>query len=277
VGQAAARWVGGYLAGHDAGLAARWDAGLAALPAPAPAPDPGLTSMGARLVAAMQGELAREEAAGRRLEASYEAAISALARAAEAHDRYTDEHHARVSSHAVAMGHALGLDRTAVDVVRQGARLHDVGKVGIPDAVLTKPGRLTDEETAQMRRHPAVGAEIVGRVPGLRASVPVVRHHHERWDGGGSPDGLVGEAVPLGARIVAVADSFDAMTTDRPYRRGMRRDEAMARIRAGRGSQFCPVCVDALDAVLTLEVPEADREAALSTACGEPGGDFTRP
>lgn len=251
--QACARWVGDYLVGHDAGLAGRWNDALAAMPPPLASPDAGLTAMGARLVSAMQAQVAREQDAGRRLEASYDATIAALARAAEARDPYTEEHLARVSLTAVAIGRTLGLTRTALEIVRNGARLHDVGKIGIRDAVLSKPGRLSDEEMDEMRRHSAIGAEIVARVPGLRGTVPIVRHHHERWDGRGYPDGLAGEAIPLGARIVAVADSFDAMISDRPYRDGMPRAEAVDRIRADRGSQFCPTCVDAFELVLAAD------------------------
>jgi HD-GYP domain-containing protein (c-di-GMP phosphodiesterase class II) len=253
---AAARWVGSYLDGHDPALARRWNDALDVLPSPAPGPDRALTALGGHLISAMQREIGREQRAGRRLEESYEATIAALASAAEARDPLTDEHLARVARRAVAVGRALGMDAASLEALRQGARLHDVGKIGISDAVLSKPGRLTEDEMAQMRRHSAIGASIVARVPALAAALPVVRHHHERWDGAGYPDGLAGDRIPLGARVVAVVDAYDAMTADRPYRTGMDPDEALHRIVADRGAQFCPTCVDAFLSVVMLEQME---------------------
>ncbi|WP_217914649.1 HD domain-containing phosphohydrolase [Miltoncostaea marina] len=241
----AAWWVADYLRGHDAALAARWTAALAGLPPPDRGADAALTALSGRLVEAMQREIAREQRDARRLEESFTATIHALATAAEARDGATDAHLTRVAEGAVELGRALGMRARELETLRSGARLHDVGRIGVADAVLGKPGRLTDEEMAEMRRHADIGAGIVGEVPGLRPCVPVVRHHHERWDGRGYPDGLAGEDIPLAARVVAVVDAYDAMTSDRPHRRGMDAREALARVAADRGRQFCPRCTDA--------------------------------
>ena len=261
---ASARWVGTYLAEHDASLGMRWAERLAELPAPAARPDPGLAAIGGRLVNAMERQLVREQADSRRLELSYEATIGALARAAEARDPETDEHLARVARRSVAVGRVLGMSPAELETLRHGARLHDVGKIGIRDAVLTKPGALDQGEVEEMRRHAAIGAGILEGVVGLRGCVPIVRHHHERWDGNGYPDGLAGEAIPLAARVVAVVDAFDAMTTDRPYRRAMSPEVAMTHVLEGRGGQFCPRCVEAFEAMLALEAFAAEADPSVS-------------
>jgi HD-GYP domain-containing protein (c-di-GMP phosphodiesterase class II) len=275
---ASARWVGAYLAERDPALGARWAERLDALPAPTERPDHGLSAIGGRLVSAMERQLAREQADSRRLQLSYEATVGALAHAAEARDPETDEHLARVAQRSVAVGRVLGMSHAELETLRQAARLHDVGKIGIRDAVLSKPGPLDDQEFEEMRRHTAIGAGILKDVVGLRDCVPIVRHHHERWDGRGYPDGLAGEAIPLGARVVAVVDAFDAMTSDRPYRPKMPPEIALARVIQDRGAQFCPRCVEAFEAVLTLEAlaAEADalasRPSAGSTRSGHPAG-----
>ena len=125
------------------------------------------------------------------------------------------------------------------------ALFHDIGKIGMPDAILTKPDRLDRAEAMIMREHVTRGAEIVARITSLRDSVPAIRHHHERWDGLGYPDGLSGTDVPVDAAIIAIADAWDAMTTDRPYAVALDMAEAMLQIQAGRGKQFSPVVVDA--------------------------------
>ena len=275
---ASARWVGTYLAERDPALGARWAERLAEMPAPAERPDAGLAAIGGRLVGAMESQLAREQADSRRLELSYEATVGALASAAEARDPETDEHLARVARRSVAVGRVLGMTPAELETLRQAARLHDVGKIGIRDAVLSKPGPLDDHEVQEMRRHAAIGAGILEGVLGLRGCVPIVRHHHERWDGGGYPDGLAGEAIPLAARMVAVVDAFDAMTSDRPYRRAMSEEIALARVLEASGTQFCPRCVEAFEAVLTLEALAAAADdlvsapSAGSTRSGRPGG-----
>jgi HD-GYP domain-containing protein (c-di-GMP phosphodiesterase class II) len=275
---ASARWVGTYLAERDPVVAARWAERLDQLPAPSERPDAGLSAIGGRLVTAMESQLAREQSDSRRLELSYEATLGALASAAEARDPEIAEHLARVARRSVAVGRVLGMGPSELDTLRQGARLHDVGKIATSDAVLSKPGPLDDHEVEEMRRHSAIGARILEGVVGLRACVPIVRHHHERWDGGGYPDGLAGEAIPLAARVVAVVNVFDAMTMDRPYRRAMSHEVALAQVLEGRGTEFCPRCVEAFEAVLTLEAlaAEADalasRPSAGSTRSGHPAG-----
>jgi DICT domain-containing protein len=261
---ASARWVGAYLAERDPALGARWTERLAELPAPTERPEAGLSAIGGRLVSAMERQLAREQAGSRRLELSYEATLGALARAAEARDPEIDEHLARVARRSVAVGRVLGMSPIELETLRQGARLHDVGKIGTSEAVLSNPGRLDDREMEEMRCHPAIGARMLEGVVGLRDCVPVVRHHHERWDGRGYPDGLAGEAIPLAARVVAVVDAYDAMTSDRPYRRAMSHEVALAQVLEYRGTQFCPRCVEAFEAVLTLEALAAETDAPVS-------------
>jgi HD-GYP domain-containing protein (c-di-GMP phosphodiesterase class II) len=135
-------------------------------------------------------------------------------------------------------------------VLQRGGTLHDLGKIGVPDAVLNKPGRLTAEEIAQMQRHPEIGYDLLRDMAFLHEELGLIRHHHERWDGSGYPDQLRGEAIPRGACILGVADAFDAMTSDRPYRRGLPVAEARARLQAGAGTQFWPPAVEALLAAL---------------------------
>jgi diguanylate cyclase (GGDEF)-like protein len=153
--------------------------------------------------------------------------------------------HAEAVALAVAVAEALGLRPEGVECVRQAAELHDVGKVAIPDAILGKPGPLTEEEWAFVRRHPAIGERIVLAAPALARVGALVRASHERWDGRGYPDGLEGEAIPLGARIVAVADAFAAMTAGRPYRAARRPPEALGELRRQAGAQFDPAVVEA--------------------------------
>jgi putative nucleotidyltransferase with HDIG domain len=136
--------------------------------------------------------------------------------------------------------------------LRRGALLHDIGKIGVPDQILRKPGPLSEHEWTAMRAHPDIGASIIAGIPFLEDVAIIVRAHHERWDGTGYPDRLAGRTIPLGARIFAVADSFDAMTSDRPYRRGRELSEALLEIERHRGTQFDPTVVDAF-----LRVPVA--------------------
>ena len=141
----------------------------------------------------------------------------------------------------------LGLSGTELDFVGQAALLHDIGKIGVPDAVLLKEGPLTAAEWSVMRRHPEEGARIIERLGYLDEAVPGIRYHHERMDGRGYPEGLLGDEVPLAARIIHVADALDAMTTKRLYRDEMSFEDALAEIRRGRATDFCDLCVDALE------------------------------
>ena len=158
---------------------------------------------------------------------------------------------------------ALGCGVTEAHQIGIAGRLHDVGKVTIPDAILRKSGTLTEGEWAQMRLHPVNGAAIIGRVPGLRFLEPLIRSHHERWDGGGYPDGLAGEAIPLGARIIAVTEAYGALTANRPYRAGRTQGEALAELQRCAGSQFDPGVVETLERVLAGKSVEDEVTTAL--------------
>ena len=197
-------------------------------------------ALGLALFLLLRGTYLRAE---RALAASYEALLVALARALEAKDDETEGHSERVTAYALRLGRALGLRREALEDLRRGALLHDLGKIGIPDAVLRKPGPLTEEEKALMRTHPLIGDRILEGLPALQGARGVVRHHHERFDGRGYPEGLQGEEIPLLARIFAVVDAYDAMTSDRPYRRALSHGEALAAIAREAGKQFDPQVV----------------------------------
>ncbi|MDX6511603.1 MAG: hypothetical protein QOE36_1107 [Gaiellaceae bacterium] len=181
----------------------------------------------------------------RQLEESSLEAIEALNATVEAKDPYTAGHSIRVQAISLAIGRQLGLDPARLGVLRHAALFHDLGKLAVRDAVLLKPGRLTAEEYEQIKRHSADGAEIVARLGRLREAVPLIRHHHERWDGTGYPDALVGEETPLEAAVIGLADAWDAMTTDRPYQAALSLDAATDQVRGGRGTQFAPAVVDA--------------------------------
>ncbi len=166
-----------------------------------------------------------------------EAVLYSLARGVEAKDPGLEGHCERLAQYAVALGEALGLDAEEVEALRRGALLHDVGKIGIPDAILTKPGPLSAGEWKVMRQHPVIGERICLPLNSMASVLPIIRHHHERWDGSGYPDGLAGEAIPLLARILHVADVFDALTTSRPYQGPLNPADALAVLReeAARG------------------------------------------
>ena len=172
--------------------------------------------------------------------------LVALASAIDAKDPVTEHHCDRVAEGAIALARAAGLDEEAVEAIGYGAVLHDVGKIGVPEAVLKKPGQLTEGERAEVERHPIIGAEILRplRLGGLIG--PIVRAHHERWDGTGYPDGLKGVAIPMGARVVAVVDAYDAMTHGRPYRDALSDAQAREQLVRGRGTQFDAELVDLL-------------------------------
>jgi HD-GYP domain-containing protein (c-di-GMP phosphodiesterase class II) len=170
----------------------------------------------------------------------YVSTMTSLAHIVEAKDSATRGHLDRTQRYGLALAERVDPDLATRPEVAYGFFLHDIGKVGIPESVLCKPGPLTDEEWLVMRTHPAIGAQIVEPIRFLQGAVEIVRTHHERWDGTGYPEGLSGERIPLAARIFAIADSFDAMTSDRPYRAAMSIEEALDEVRAGAGSQFDP-------------------------------------
>ncbi|HUK95339.1 MAG TPA: HD-GYP domain-containing protein [Gaiellaceae bacterium] len=179
------------------------------------------------------------------LEESSQAAIESLNATVEAKDPNTAGHSMRVQRVALAIGEELGLPPTRLDALRFGALFHDIGKIAVPDAILLKPEQLNFWENAQMKTHPAEGARIVGKFGRLKEAVPIIRHHHERWDGEGYPDGIVADEIPLEAAITGLAEAWDAMTTDRPYRSALSTQEALQGVRDGSGSQFSPEVVDA--------------------------------
>jgi HD-GYP domain-containing protein (c-di-GMP phosphodiesterase class II) len=180
-----------------------------------------------------------------RIESSYTEAIVALVAAVEARDRYTKGHSARVSQMAVLIGEAMRLPGETLRSLGRAGLIHDVGRLAVPDAILSKPGRLTPEEYDVVQEHPLRGYEVIGRVASLRDELPGVLHHHEWYDGSGYPHGLRGERIPLAARILAVADVYDALTSDRPYRGALTEDEALAHLRRMAGTQFDAGVVDA--------------------------------
>jgi putative two-component system response regulator len=171
---------------------------------------------------------------------SAERVIETLAKAIELRDGYTEEHTERVTARAINLGRDLDLSEADLQTLQRGGMLHDIGKIGIPEAILGKPGKLTDEEFAVMRQHPAKGVEICRPLRSrlVALTLPIIRHHHERIDGKGYPDGLRGEEIPLLARIIAISDAFDAMTTDRPYRLGIPRTAALDLLLQGAGRQW---------------------------------------
>jgi len=183
-----------------------------------------------------------------------EAHVEALAAAMDMRDRRTARHSEDVVRLAIAVGNLLRLDAASLVELEFAARLHDVGKIRVPDAVLHKPGPLDEQEYDVIRCHSAWGAETLAGIPGLEAVAAVVRFHHERWDGAGYPDGLSGARIPLGSRIICACDAYAAMTADRPYRDAMDSDKALQEIVCGCGSQFDPAVVDALsDAVAEMD------------------------
>jgi putative nucleotidyltransferase with HDIG domain len=183
------------------------------------------------------------------LRRSYVATVRALTNAVEARDAYTGKHAERVTAYGIVLAHAAGLGTDRLPQTEFGYLLHDVGKVAIPDGILHKPEPLAPEEEQLMRRHPVIGYEILRQVPFLEEAARIVRSHHERYDGGGYPDGLAGEEIPLAARLFAIADAFDAITTERPYRLAAPIAEARRTIAGGAGKQFDPAAVAALDAL----------------------------
>jgi response regulator RpfG family c-di-GMP phosphodiesterase len=179
------------------------------------------------------------------LETAHFDTIKALAGALESKDFYTRHHSDRTVVHAELTGQRLGLSIEERLHLRYAAILHDIGKIGIPETILNKPARLTEEEYALMKRHPLIGAAIVEHVAFLRPVLPLIRHDHERWDGLGYPDGLQGEAIPIGARIIAVVDAYDAMAVDRIYRKAPGHEFALRELRRCAGTQFDPAVVEA--------------------------------
>ncbi|MGW8250361.1 MAG: HD domain-containing phosphohydrolase [Anaerolineales bacterium] len=198
------------------------------------------------LLTAVRTRLARsEELRSVRLQQAYEASLTMLANAIDLRDPYTRGHIERVTAYSIVLATQLGWSETQIELLRFGAILHDIGKIFIHEAMLFKSKPLDREDWFEIKRHPVAGADMIKDVPYLARAVPVVRHHHERWDGSGYPDGLKGQAIPAPARIVALADAFDAITIDRPYRSARTPQQAYEEIVALKGTQFDPDVVDA--------------------------------
>ena len=189
------------------------------------------------------------EAVVARLEDTYRSTLEALGSAIDTRDEGTQAHSRRVRRYSLLIARAHGVPEAALGDIEHGVLLHDIGKIGIPDAILLKPGPLTPTEWAIMRQHPEIGRRVIEKIPFLRGAIPIVYHHHERWDGTGYPLALRGEAIPLGARIFAVADALDAMTFDRPYSRAISFEAACREIRRCAGTHFDPAVVETFLAI----------------------------
>ncbi|GAC1317762.1 MAG: hypothetical protein NVSMB25_06020 [Thermoleophilaceae bacterium] len=185
-------------------------------------------------------------------DAAVYAHVRALSAAMSMRDRETASHSEDVVALARRVGELLRLERASLLELEFAARLHDVGKIQVPDAILNKPGPLDGEESTLIRCHAAWGSDTLSRIPGLEAVASIVRFHHERWDGGGYPDGLKGARIPLASRIISACDAYGAMTSDRPYRRAMAASRAIDELRRGSGTQFDPAVVEALVEAVTV-------------------------
>ncbi len=179
-----------------------------------------------------------------RLKAANRQAMLGLAEAIEAKDAYTKGHCGRVAAYAMALAHEAGYPEAELESLEFASFLHDIGKIGVRDSVLLKPGPLDEEEWVHMRTHPVKGYEIASQIELLHAAMPAIRNHHERWDGKGYPDQLLGELIPPSARIVAIADAYDAMATDRPYKRALPLEECEKLLRRNASTMFDPVLVE---------------------------------
>jgi putative nucleotidyltransferase with HDIG domain len=191
-----------------------------------------------------------------------------LINALDLRDTETQGHSRRVALYARRLAEQLGLERHEVLDVERGALLHDIGKIGVSDTILLKPGKLTDEEWVEMRKHVLHGHEILRGIEFLGNARPIVRSHHERFDGKGYPDGLARDAIPIGARIFAVIDTYDAMTSDRPYRKALPASVAREEITKHRGTQFDPACADAFLAIPQAEIDSLRDQVASSAVAG---------
>jgi putative nucleotidyltransferase with HDIG domain len=199
----------------------------------------------------------------RLLEQSALEAVESLNETVDAKDPYTAGHSLRVQRIAVEIGREMGLGKECLETLHYAGLFHDIGKIGVPDAILTKPEPLTDEEFEVVKRHPEDGARIVSRLHSLHRIVPAILHHHERWDGAGYPHALREDEIPAEAGIVGLADAFDAMTTDRPYSEAWSLDAAVAEIVRNRGTQFVPTVVDAFLRVVERKPEQLATEAPL--------------
>jgi HD-GYP domain-containing protein (c-di-GMP phosphodiesterase class II) len=212
----------------------------------------------------VRNSYARELRRTQDLKDSYLATVKTLAAAVEAKDEYTGGHIQRVHGLGLLLAEVVVPEEADDTQLSYGFLLHDIGKLAVPDAVLNKPGKLDDDEWQLLKQHPEQGAKILSAIPFLDRALDIVRHHHERWDGDGYPGGLRGEEIPLWARIFAIVDTVDAVTSDRPYRAGRRLGAAIHELRREAGTQFDPVCVEAF---LQIDRPAVE---ALLQHRGEP-------
>ncbi|HEV7807495.1 MAG TPA: HD domain-containing phosphohydrolase [Solirubrobacteraceae bacterium] len=207
-----------------------------------------------RYAADLRETFVQERTRSAQLRRSYMLTVRALASAVEARDAYTGRHAERVAAYGLALADVYGMSLGDEPQIEFGFLLHDVGKVAVPDAILFKPGPLTAAERLVMQQHPVTGSEIVREIEFLGAARDVIRSHHERWDGSGYPDGLPGEDIPIAARVFAVADTLDALTTRRPYREASSIADARAIIEAGSGTHFDPDVIVAFKALPDAEI-----------------------
>jgi HD-GYP domain-containing protein (c-di-GMP phosphodiesterase class II)/HAMP domain-containing protein/sensor domain CHASE-containing protein len=224
---------------------------------------PLLTTIGGQIAIALQNAEAYEK-----LDRMYLETVTALAAAMEAKDQYTASHADSLATMAVAVGGSLGMSDTELRMLQYAAVLHDIGKIGIPGSILNKPDKLTREEFETMAQHTVIGERIISRIDYLVPIARIIRSAHERWDGAGYPDGLVGEDIPLAARILLVCDAYDAMTTDRPYRRALPIETALNELSANAGSQFDPRVVDVFLAAFPFKEVDTDRLANRMSLAG---------
>jgi len=212
-----------------------------------------------RYAADLRDTFKQERARSQQLSESYTLTVRALASAVEARDAYTGRHAERVAAYGLQIANACAMRLTDQPEIEFGFLLHDVGKVAVPDAILFKPGPLTPTERMVMEQHPITGSEIVRDIDYLGSARDVIRSHHERWDGSGYPDGLAGDQIPLSARVFAVADTLDALTSQRPYRNPSPITEARAIITRGAGTHFDPDVIDAYTTVADDTIEEIRR------------------
>jgi len=200
-------------------------------------------------LATLAGVAAQEERIQERMEDLFMSVIVSLTMALEAKDPYTEGHSVRVAAYSEAIGKQLGLPPATLDMIHRSCLLHDIGKIAVDETILAKRGHLNAMEREKMDMHVLIGEDILRPISLLHPLLPGVRHHHEKYDGTGHPDGLRGEEIPIEARIMAVADAFDAMTSSRPYRKPMPEEEALAELRAAAGTQFDPRVVGAFEQI----------------------------
>jgi putative nucleotidyltransferase with HDIG domain len=208
------------------------------------------------------------------LQEAYLATVRSLAAAVDAKDTYTRGHSDKVATYSIMIADRLGMSHDQKTALEMAAYLHDIGKIGVPEEILLKPGQLDDDEMSQMRHHPLIGANILKPVAFPWAITPIVRHHHERWDGDGYPAGLKGEEIPVLARILCVADSYEAITADRPYRAGRTATEAIEELHRCSGSQFDPRVVSIMQSI--VEELEKTGTGVLGEAVDEVSAEEAR-